>query len=111
MEDFWLLDRSVRRWDRTDEPFFLEEEREKRFDAMFEAETQQGIRPIEDANGSGLDSSLKTGATLTAADSIIEALERRDGAAARDALGAEILTGMQGFMKFAEPDPDPPPDA
>ena len=68
-------DRSVRRWDRTDEPFFLEEEREKRFDAMFEAETQQGIRPIEDANGSGLDSSLKTGATLTAADSIIEALE------------------------------------
>lgn len=42
---------------------------------------------------------------------IIEALERRDGAAARDALSAEILTAMDGFMKFAEPDPDPPPDA
>ncbi|WP_375690123.1 GntR family transcriptional regulator [Pseudooceanicola sp. LIPI14-2-Ac024] len=40
---------------------------------------------------------------------IIEALEARDAAAARRDIAAEIITGMQGFMKFAEPDPDPPP--
>ena len=30
-------DRSIRRWDRTEEPFFIEEEREKRLDSMFES--------------------------------------------------------------------------
>lgn len=33
-------DRSLRRWERTDEPFFVEEEREKRLESMFEADVQ-----------------------------------------------------------------------
>ena len=31
-------DRSIRRWDRTDEPFFAEEEQEKRIESLFEAD-------------------------------------------------------------------------
>lgn len=31
-------DRSLRRWERTDEPFFVEEEREKRLESLFEAD-------------------------------------------------------------------------
>lgn len=42
---------------------------------------------------------------------IIAALRARDAAAARAEVSAEILTGMQGFMTFAAPDPDPPPGA
>lgn len=33
-------DRSLRRWERTDEPFFVEEEREKRLESMFEADVE-----------------------------------------------------------------------
>lgn len=31
-------DRSLRRWDRTDEPFFVEEEKEARLDSLFEGD-------------------------------------------------------------------------
>lgn len=31
-------DRSIRRWDRTEEPFFIEEEKEKRLEEIFEAD-------------------------------------------------------------------------
>lgn len=34
-------DRSIRRWQRTDEPFFVEEEREKRLESLFEADLDQ----------------------------------------------------------------------
>ena len=34
-------DRSIRRWERTQEPFFVEEEREKRLDSMFEADMER----------------------------------------------------------------------
>ena len=33
-------DKSLRRWERTDEPFFVEEEREKRLESLFEAEQE-----------------------------------------------------------------------
>lgn len=33
-------DRSLRRWERTDEPFFVEEEREKRLESLFEADVE-----------------------------------------------------------------------
>ena len=33
-------DRSLRRWERTDEPFFVEEEREKRLESLFEADIE-----------------------------------------------------------------------
>ena len=33
-------DRSLRRWERTDEPFFVEEEKEKRLESLFEADLE-----------------------------------------------------------------------
>ncbi len=33
-------DRSFRRWERTEEPFFIEEERERRLESLFEAEAE-----------------------------------------------------------------------
>ena len=33
-------DRSLRRWERTEEPFFVEEEREKRLESLFEADLE-----------------------------------------------------------------------
>ena len=37
-------DRSLRRWERTDEPFFIEEEKEKRLESLFEADLEVGRR-------------------------------------------------------------------
>ena len=39
-------DRSLRRWERTDEPFFVEEEREKRLESLFEADLEVGTTQI-----------------------------------------------------------------
>jgi U3 small nucleolar RNA-associated protein 12 len=36
-------DRSLRRWERTDEPFFVEEEREKRLESLFESDIDGGV--------------------------------------------------------------------
>ncbi|KAI5079782.1 hypothetical protein GOP47_0005261 [Adiantum capillus-veneris] len=74
-------DRSIRRWDRTEEPFFIEEEREKRLEALFDAgqdsttsvnELPNGEIPEEGAVGLA---GKQTQETVTAADSIIEALD------------------------------------
>jgi U3 small nucleolar RNA-associated protein 12 len=35
-------DRSLRVWTRTEEPFFVEEEREKRLESLFEADLEVG---------------------------------------------------------------------
>lgn len=35
-------DRSLRRWERTSEPFFVEEEKEKRLESLFEADVESG---------------------------------------------------------------------
>ena len=43
MGDFVITgshDRSLRRWERTDEPFFVEEEKEKRLESLFEADME-----------------------------------------------------------------------
>jgi U3 small nucleolar RNA-associated protein 12 len=73
-------DRSIRRWERTEEPFFVEEEREKRLESMFEA----GIENTAEERGGAQDGSeegavgtagRRTQETMSAADSIIEALE------------------------------------
>ncbi|KAH9318231.1 hypothetical protein KI387_020000, partial [Taxus chinensis] len=74
-------DRSIRRWDRTEEPFFIEEEREKRLENMFESgldgtgDGQFGlIEEIPEEGAVGL-AGKKTRETVTATDSIIEALD------------------------------------
>lgn len=39
-------DRSLRLWERTDEPFFAEEERENRMESLFEADQPVSISAI-----------------------------------------------------------------
>ncbi|KAL6987316.1 Dip2/Utp12 protein [Sarracenia purpurea var. burkii] len=74
-------DRSIRRWDRTEEPFFIEEEKEKRLEEMLESDfdnayenryTSKEELPEE---GAVALAGKKTQETITATDSIIEALD------------------------------------
>ena len=39
-------DRSLRRWERTEEPFFVEEERERRLESLFEADLEVPVLPL-----------------------------------------------------------------
>ncbi|PSS04617.1 WD repeat-containing protein [Actinidia chinensis var. chinensis] len=74
-------DRSIRRWDRTEEPFFIEEEKEKRLEEMFESDLDNTFEnryaPKEEIpeEGAVALAGKKTQETLTATDSIIEALD------------------------------------
>ncbi|KAI3474615.1 hypothetical protein Pfo_029784 [Paulownia fortunei] len=74
-------DRSIRRWDRTEEPFFIEEEKEKRLEEMFESDIDNAFEnkyaPKEELpeEGAVALAGKKTGETVTAADSIMEALD------------------------------------
>ncbi|XP_021288979.1 WD repeat-containing protein 3 [Herrania umbratica] len=74
-------DRSIRRWDRTEEPFFIEEEKEKRLEEMFEADIDNAFEnryaPKEELpeEGAVALAGKKTQETLTATDSIIDALD------------------------------------
>ncbi|KAF5773170.1 putative transcription factor WD40-like family [Helianthus annuus] len=74
-------DRSIRRWDRTEEPFFLEEEKEKRLEEMFEADLDNSLEnrylPQQELpeEGAVAVAGKKTQETLSATDSIIEALD------------------------------------
>ncbi|EPS66900.1 hypothetical protein M569_07875 [Genlisea aurea] len=74
-------DRSIRRWDRTEEPFFIEEEKEKRLEEMFESDIDNAFgskylskEEIPEEGAVSL-AGKKTGETLTAADSIMEAMD------------------------------------
>ncbi|CAL5389396.1 unnamed protein product [Camellia sinensis] len=74
-------DRSIRRWDRTEEPFFIEEEKEKRLEEMFESdldntfENRYAHKEEIPEEGAVALAGKKTKETLTATDSIIEALD------------------------------------
>ncbi|XWS66807.1 hypothetical protein CRYUN_Cryun05aG0232500 [Craigia yunnanensis] len=74
-------DRSIRRWDRTEKPFFIEEEKEKRLEEMFEADIDNAFEdrhvPKEELpeEGAVALAGKKTQETLTAADSIIDTLD------------------------------------
>ncbi|KAK6943894.1 WD40 repeat [Dillenia turbinata] len=78
------LDRSIRRWDRTEEPFFIEEEKEKRLEEMFETDLENSLEnryaPKEEIpeEGAVAIAGKRTQETLTATDSIIEALDLAD---------------------------------
>ncbi|MCL7047922.1 hypothetical protein MKW94_012302 [Papaver nudicaule] len=77
-------DRSIRRWDRTEEPFFIEEEKEKRLDEMFEAdvdnsfESRYALKAEVPEDGVVGVAGKKTKETLTATDTIIDALDIAD---------------------------------
>lgn len=74
-------DRSIRRWDRTEEPFFLEEEKEKRLEEIFEADLDNSLEnrylPQQEIpeEGAVAVAGKKTQETLSATDSIMEALD------------------------------------
>lgn len=74
-------DRSIRHWDRTEEPFFIEEEREKRLEEMFESdldnldENRYAPKELIPEEGSVGVPGKKTQETLTATDTIIDALD------------------------------------
>lgn len=90
-------DKSLRIWDQTDEPLFLEEEREKEMEEMYDNTLTASL---EEENEDGEkaeagDAGKQTTTTLMAGEKIMEALE----------LGVEDLETMREFhaIKAAQP--------
>jgi U3 small nucleolar RNA-associated protein 12 len=75
-------DRSIRRWEKTEEAFFVEEEKEKRLETLFEEDLAaperdpliESIEEKDDRNTSAV-AGKRTLETVSAADSIVEALD------------------------------------
>ncbi|XP_024037499.1 uncharacterized protein LOC102607925 isoform X2 [Citrus sinensis] len=88
-------DRSIRRWDRTEEPFFIEEEKEKRLEELFESDLDNALEsryePKEELpeEGAVAVAGKKTQETITATDSIIEALDTAEEELERIAINEE----------------------
>ncbi|GIL45803.1 hypothetical protein Vafri_2953 [Volvox africanus] len=76
-------DRSIRRWERSSEPFFVEEERERRLESLFEADMENTAADKDTAAGATSDAAAAAAAVaghrtleaVSAADAIIDALE------------------------------------
>lgn len=72
-------DRSIRRWEKTEEAFFVEEEKEKRLESLFEEDLER--KPIGEEeepppeDGVSTMAGKKTLETVSAADAIVEALD------------------------------------
>ena len=97
-------DRTLRAWTRTDEPFFVEEERERRLESLFDAGAAEAAGRADGAaaataaltgdlpadGSSAAAASLRaTGQALTSADALAEALAAADVEDERVALDAE----------------------
>ena len=52
-------DRALRVWQRTEEPFFVEEEKEKRLESLFEADLE--VTPLADCMSASFQRSAGTG--------------------------------------------------
>ncbi|KNG46548.1 WD40 repeat-like protein [Stemphylium lycopersici] len=71
-------DKSIRIWTRSEEPIFLEEERERELEEMYEKTLATSLEDDEDPNGEraeAVDASKQTTTTLTAGERIQEALD------------------------------------
>jgi U3 small nucleolar RNA-associated protein 12 len=71
-------DKSIRIWTRSEEPIFLEEERERELEEMYEKTLATNLDDEEDPTGSraeAVDASKQTITTLTAGERIQEALD------------------------------------
>ncbi|OCF31605.1 U3 small nucleolar RNA-associated protein 12 [Kwoniella heveanensis BCC8398] len=82
-------DKSIRIWEKTDEPLFLEEEREKEIEAMYDSNIADNLNRDPDAEGGEGAAEAEavqkqTAETLMAGEKIMEALEIAD--ADREAL-------------------------
>jgi len=100
-------DRTLRAWTRTDEPFFVEEERERRLESLFDAGAAEaagradaaaastaaltggGELPGGDGSSAAAASGRAVGEALTSADALAEALASADAEDERAALDAE----------------------
>jgi len=96
-------DKSIRVWQRTDEPIFLEEEREREMDELYESTLTATLGEDEldgDERGDAVPATKQTATTLTAGERIMEALE----------LGTEDLKVVQGWKerKASNPNIAPP---
>ena len=73
-------DTSIRRWDRTEEAFFLEEEKEKRLETMFDSVLDEDddiekLNAAWDAEGQSRSAGRKSQQSVSAADAAIDALD------------------------------------
>jgi len=99
-------DKSIRVWENTEEPLFLEEEREKELESMYEGGIAESLNREDGAIGSGADGGMVVGEasqaettmvqkhtmeTLMAGEKIIEALELADGEAEGQRKYAEAI--------------------
>ena len=118
-------DRAVRAWRRGDEPFFVEEENERRLESMFDADADaQAAARSNAGNGSGeanptapgdaTTAARPTAEALTAADELAEALDLADeedrrreaavaNAAAKEEEAAAKMSGGKSKRKRQEP--------
>ncbi|KAF8316849.1 WD-repeat-containing protein [Clavulina sp. PMI_390] len=83
-------DKSLRVWEKTEEPLFLEEEREKELEALYESGVADSLNRTDAAIGSGIEGAeeqalIESGAvtkqtadTLMAGERIVEALDLAD---------------------------------
>ncbi|KAE8447588.1 hypothetical protein EG329_010559 [Mollisiaceae sp. DMI_Dod_QoI] len=70
-------DKSIRVWEQTDEQIFLEEEKEKELEELYESTMLASLEPEQDANDEAEfgDVGKQTSETLTAGEKITEALD------------------------------------
>lgn len=70
-------DKSIRVWEQTDEQIFLEEEKEKELEELYESTMLASLEPEKDENGNAEfgDVGKQTSETLTAGEKITEALD------------------------------------
>ncbi|RIA92969.1 WD40-repeat-containing domain protein [Glomus cerebriforme] len=97
-------DRSIRVWEQTDEPLFLEEEREKELEELYESTLTTSMEKtnLEDNAVEVSSAGKQTMETLKAGERIMEALDIADENAASWATYNEVL-------KERGNDPGPPP--
>ena len=71
-------DKSIRTWNQTDEQIFLEEEREKELEELYDSNLTSSLEPDQDAEGEkaeAIEAGKQTSDTLMGGEKIIEALE------------------------------------
>ncbi|GFF40511.1 uncharacterized WD repeat-containing protein C3D6.12 [Aspergillus udagawae] len=96
-------DKSIRIWQQTDEQLFLEEEREKELEEMYDNTLTASLEQDEDADGEkaeAVDAGKQTAETLMAGEKIMEALD----------LGMADLEVMRQWraVKASQPNAAPP---
>lgn len=92
--------RSIRRWERTEEPFFVEEEREKRLESLFEADPNDARPSLAELQAEAVGEEGQSAAVAVrgpeaagAADALLEALDMADHETQRFQVGASDLQG------------------